>query len=61
MESLCRGGCFKLSYHMLTLLGVKLKETSTSGFMVRHNSDSSLVVDVKSMQHLDPLLMEFKE
>ena len=29
--------------------------------MVHHNSVSSLVVDVKSKQHLDPLLMELKE
>ena len=29
--------------------------------MVRHNSESSLVIDVKSNQHLDPLLMEFKD
>ena len=29
--------------------------------MVHHNSDSSLVVQVNSKQHLDPLLMELKE
>ena len=29
--------------------------------MVRHNSESSSVVEMKSKQHLDPLLMELKE
>ena len=29
--------------------------------MIHHNYDSSLVVEVKSMQHLDPLLIELKE
>ena len=29
--------------------------------MVHHNSESYLVVEVKSNKHLDPLLMEFKE
>ena len=29
--------------------------------MVHHKSDSSLVVKVKSKQHLDPLLMDLKE
>ena len=28
---------------------------------VFHSSESSLVIDVKSNQHLDPLLMEFKD
>ena len=29
--------------------------------MVHHKSESSLVVEVKCKQHLDPLLMELKE
>ena len=29
--------------------------------MVRHNFESTLVVDVKSKQHLDPLLTHLKE
>ena len=29
--------------------------------MVHHNSESSLVVEVKSKQHLDQTLMELKE
>ena len=43
------------------LLGVRPEEFSKGGFMVRHSSKSSLVVDVKSNQHLDLLLMELKE
>ena len=31
------------------------------GFMVHNNSESSLVVEVKSKQHHDPSLMELKE
>ena len=29
--------------------------------MVHHNSESPLVVEVKSKQHLDPLLIKLKE
>ena len=29
--------------------------------MVSNNSESSLVVEVKSKQHIDPLLMELKK
>ena len=29
--------------------------------MVHHNSELSLVIEVKSKQHLDPLLMDLKE
>jgi len=29
--------------------------------MVHHSSESSVVVDVKSKQHLDPILMDLKE
>ena len=47
--------------HRLARLGVRLEEYSKGGFMVRHSSKSSLVVDVKSNQHLDLLLMELKE
>ena len=44
--------------HRLARLGVQLENSSNSGFMVHHNSDSLLVVKVKSKKHLDPLLME---
>ena len=47
--------------HRMAQLGVRLEEYSKGGFMVRHYSDSSLVVDVKSKQNLVPLLMELKE
>lgn len=46
--------------HRLDKLGVRLKESSKCGFIVFDNSESSLVVDVTSKKHLDPLLMEFK-
>ena len=47
--------------HRLTCLCVKLEDSSNGGFMVHHNSESSLVVEVKSKQHLDQPLMELKE
>ena len=46
--------------HTLARLGVQLEESSKGGFMIHHNADSSLVVDVKSKQNLDSLLMELK-
>ena len=42
-------------------LGVRLEESSKGGFMVYHNSELSLVVDVKSKQHINPLLMDSME
>ena len=47
--------------HRLDRLGVRLEDSPIGGFMVHHNSDSSLVVEVKYKQHLDPLLMDLKE
>ena len=47
--------------HRLARLGVRFEDSPHGGFIVHHNSDSSLVVEVKSKQHLDPLLMELKE
>ena len=47
--------------HRLSNLGVRLEDSSGSGFMVHDNSKSSLVVEVKSKQHLEKSLMEFKE
>ena len=43
--------------HRLARLGVRL-EDSPYGGMVHHNFESSLVVEVKSKQHLDQPLME---
>lgn len=42
-------------------LGVRLEGSSKGGVMVRHNSESSLVVHMKSKQYLDPLLMELNK
>ena len=44
--------------HRLPRLGLWLEDSPNGGFMIHHNSDSSLVVEVKSKYHLDPLLME---
>ena len=38
--------------HRLSLLGVRLEDSPNGCYMVHHNSDSSLVVEVKSKQHL---------
>ncbi|WMV46413.1 hypothetical protein MTR67_039798 [Solanum verrucosum] len=46
--------------HRLALLGVRLEDSPKECVMVRHNSESSVFVDVKSKQHLDPILMELK-
>ena len=42
-------------------LGLRLKDSPNGGFMVHHNFESSLVVEVKSKQHLDQPLIEMKE
>ena len=47
--------------HRLARFGVRLEYSPDGGFMVHHNSESSLVVEVKSKQHLDQPLMELKE
>ena len=47
--------------HRLVRLGVRLEIFLNVGFMVNYNSESSLVVKVKSKQHLDQPLMELKE
>ena len=39
--------------HRFSRLGVRLEESPKGGFMVHHNSEMSLVVEVKSKQHLD--------
>ena len=45
----------------LVLLGVQFNDSPNGGFIVHHNSDSSLVVPMKPKKHLDLLLIEFKE
>ncbi|TMW96356.1 hypothetical protein EJD97_007501 [Solanum chilense] len=47
--------------HIFARLGIRLKDSPKGGFMVHHNSESSLVIEVKSKKHLDLLLMELKE
>ena len=46
--------------HRFARLCVSLEDSPNGGFMVHHNSESSLVVEVKSKQHLDQPLMELK-
>ena len=40
---------------------MRLESSLNGGAIVHHNSESSLVVEVKSKQHLDQPLMELKE
>ena len=47
--------------HRLDRFCVRFQDSPNGGFMVHHNSKLSLVVEVKSKQHFDPLLMELKE
>ena len=46
--------------HTLARLGVRIEDSLNGGVVVYHNSESSLVVEVKSKKHLDQLLMELK-
>ena len=45
----------------LERLGVQLVDPITGGISVHPSSESSLVVEVKKGQHLDPVLMELKD
>ena len=47
--------------HRLARLDLRLQDSPNGDFMVCTNSDPSLVVEVKSKQHLDPLFMKLKE
>ncbi|XP_069143367.1 uncharacterized protein [Solanum lycopersicum] len=47
--------------HRLDHFGVRLLVSPNGGFVVHYNSDSSLVVEVKSKQYLEHLLMQLKE
>ena len=42
-------------------MGVRLENSSKGGFVILHNSESYLMVGVKSKQHLDTLLIKLKE
>ena len=52
---------FVKEVHILARLGVRLEDSPKEGSMVHHNSESSLVVEVKSKQYLHPILMELKK
>ena len=47
--------------HRLSRLGMRLEYSTNGVFMVHHNCELSLVVEVKYKQHLDKSLMDFKE
>ena len=47
--------------HRMARLGVRLEDSPDGCFMVHHNSESSLVVEVNSKQHLDQPFMKLKE
>ena len=47
--------------HRFSRLGVRFEGSLNGVVVVHHNSESSLVVEVKSKQHLDQPLMELKE
>ena len=46
--------------HRLDHLRVKIEGSPNGSVVVHHKSKSTLVVEMNSMQHLDPLLMELK-
>ena len=46
--------------HKLDRLGVRLADAQCGGVLVHSSSESSFAVDVKSNQHLNPVLMELK-
>ena len=47
--------------HRLARLGMRFKSSSYGDVVVHHKSDSSLVVEEKSKQHLDLALIELKK
>ena len=47
--------------YRLGRLGMRMINSSSGGVSVHPNSESSLVVEVKKGQHLDPVLMEWKD
>lgn len=46
--------------HWLDPLVLRLEYSPNGGFVVHHSSKSSLVVEVKSNEHLELALMEMK-
>ncbi|KAH0642123.1 hypothetical protein KY290_035222 [Solanum tuberosum] len=51
---------FVRDVHRLARLGVQIVDSTKGGVMVHNGSESSFLVDVKSKQGLDPILMELK-
>ena len=47
--------------HRFSRLGVRLEDSSDGAFMIHDNPKSSFMVEMKSKQHLDKSVMEFKE
>ena len=47
--------------HRQARLGVRLVDSTSGGVSVHPSSESSLVVEVKQGQHLDPVLMQMKD
>ena len=47
--------------HSLTRLSIRFEYYPNGGFVVHHNFESLLVVEVKSKQHLDKSLMDLTE
>ena len=47
--------------HRLSRLGVRLVDSNSGGVLVHPSSELSLVVEVKKGQHLDRVLMKFKD
>ena len=47
--------------HRFSRLGIRLKDSNNGSFVIHNNFESSLVVEVKSKQHLDQPLMELTE
>ena len=47
--------------HRFVRLGVRLEDSAKGDFMVHHNSESFVVVEMKSKKHLYPLLMQWNE
>ena len=45
---------------MLARPGVQSENSPNGGFVVHKNSESYLVLEVKSKQHLDPRLMDLR-
>lgn len=50
-----------LDVHRLDCFGVRLVDSHKGGVIIQFSSNFSLVVDVKSKQHIDPILMDLKD